>query len=211
MKKKVMAIWMVFLFVAIPFSFAEAGETQAIQENNETISIELATLNDDNILSIEAITITEEELIELENTISILMDKIESASSWEEIENIINNIPKNNGIISSLISKFLSRFKLFRNRGFVISSGRGYKFNPFKKNALSIRKKFVFWRYSSEKFIKARTIIYKPIFKFNIFKGRQFGYMRNFFGIYLFVSHRFPQKSYTFFIGTARRISGREL
>jgi len=90
MKKKIMAIWMVFLFVAIPFSFAEAGETQAIQENNETISIELATLNDDNILSIEAITISEEELIELENTISILMDKIESASSWEEIENIIS-------------------------------------------------------------------------------------------------------------------------
>ena len=144
MKKKFMAIWMVFLFVAIPFSFAEAGETQAIQENNETISIELATLNDDNILSIEAITISEEELIELENTISILMDKIESASSWEEIENIINNIPKNNGIISSLISKFLSMFKLFRNRGFVISSGHGYKLNPFKKNALSIKKKFIF-------------------------------------------------------------------
>ncbi|MCK4365452.1 MAG: hypothetical protein KAW45_05335 [Thermoplasmatales archaeon] len=211
MKKKFMAIWMVFLFVAIPFSFAEAGETQAIQENNETISIELATLNDDNILSIEAITISEEELIELENTISILMDKIESANSWEEIENIINNIPKNNGIISSLISKFLSMFKLFRNRGFVISSGHGYKFNPFKKNVLSIRKKFIFWRYSSEKLIKDRTIIYKPIFKLNILKGRQFGYMRNFFGIYLFVSRRFPQKSYTFFMGTARRISGREI
>jgi len=211
MKKKLMAIWMVSLFVAISFTFAEAGETQTIDQNDETISIELAALNDDNILTIESIAISEEELIELENTISIIMDEIESANSWEEIEEVINNIPTTEGIITTLIKKIISKFTGSRNRGFVISCGHSYNFNPFKKNALSIRKKFVFWRYSTEKLILDRTIIYRPLFKLDTLKGRQFGYMRNFIGIYLFVPQRFPQKSLTFFIGTARKISGREL
>lgn len=211
MKKRLLAIWMVFLFVAIPFSFAQADETQLVEQNNETASIEVVAINDDNIVSTERITISEEELTELENTIYIIMGKIESADSWGGIEEIINNIPNNNGIIFSLLSKLLSKLKLFGNRGFVISSGHGYKLDLFKKNSVSIKKKFMFWHYSSEKVIKDRTIIYEPLFKFKTLTGRQFGYMRNFIGIYLFVAHKFPQKSYTFFMGTARRISGREL
>lgn len=212
MRRKILAIWMVFLLFAISFSIAQASEVNEEGENSETATVELSTVNEDGILTTETVSISEEELAELENIISTLMDSIQSATSWEEVENIIDNLPKTNGIIMTIILRLLSKFKLFRSRGFVISRGHSFKLNPFKKNGFKIRQKFTFWHYSNGGEIKDRTIIIQPLaFKLKTLRGLQFGYMSNFFGIYIYIAKKFPQKSTTFFMGTARRINGIQL
>ena len=210
MKRKILAIWMVLIFLAIPFSFAQASETSK-ERSNESVSIEMVALNEDGAFITEIFTMTEVELAEFESIISALMDRFQSASSLEEVLNIFNNLPEQRGIITKIISKLLSSLKNLRNRGFVISLGHGFKLNPFKKNSFKIRQKSTFWYYSGSEQITDRTIYLKPFaLKFKILKGVQFGRMSNFFGIYIFISKKFPKKCTTFFMGTARNINGIE-
>ena len=209
MKKKILAICTILLMVSIPFGIGGASELKLSDQNDETISIEISDFYGQDIVSTEIITMSEEELVEFEETVSKLMDSIQSAESWEELENIINNFQKG-GIIGSIISSLIP--KLFRRRGFVISHGHFLKLNPFKKSQFKIIKGLTFWHYSSGNLLKDRTIILKPLqFKMKILTGRQIGVMSNLLGIYIFVSRSFPTKSYSFFIGTSRRIGGIEL
>ena len=211
MKKKILAIFSILLLVTIPFGIGGASELQLNQETDEPASLEIAVFDEYDTITTETLTISQEDLITIEETISILMDKIESAESWEEIENILNNFQLN-GIIGSIIGKLLSKLNIFRTRGFVVSSGHFYKLNPFKKTEIDIKKGFAFWHYSSGSMFKDRTIILIPLqFKMKILTGTQFGFMYKFFGIYLFLSSKLPNKSYSFFIGTAKRINGIQL
>jgi len=212
MKKKIMAIWVILLLVAIPYNIVQASENQENEQNNETLFIELIDVDDDGILTTETLSISEEGLAELENTISIWMDNILSTNSWEKLENIIDNLPKTNGIITSIILKILSKFKQLSSRGLIISLGHSYKLNPFRKNLFRLRQKFTFWLYSNGGKTEDRTIILKPFaLRLRIIRGLQFGFMKNFFGIYIYIAKKFPQKSTTFFMGTARRINGIQL
>lgn len=216
-----MAICMILLLFAIPISIAEASETSYPGQANEVISIEIKTLNEAEEYLIETVFLSEEELVQLEAILSTLIEEIESANNLEEIEYILENLPMETGVITSLLSKIismiksitkgvLSRFKIFQ-RSFVISSGRGYKLNPFKRNEIKIRKTLSFWHYSSSNLLKSRTIIFEPLaLKMKVLKGLQFGFMSRFTGIYIFVSRKLPEKSYTFFMGMARRANGIE-
>ncbi len=210
-KRKIMAIWIILLLITIPFGIVQASETLEKKENNETISVEIATLNSDEILKTETIFLSEEELVEFENTISILIDRIQSAESWEGIKNIINNFLEGNNLgIFSIIKTLLSKIISFRT--YVISSGHGYKINPIKKGSIKIRKKLSVWHYSSEEMLKDRTIILKPLaLKMKVLKGSQFGMMTRFTGTFIYVARKFPQKSYTFFMGIARRVNGLQM
>jgi len=210
MKRKIMAIWVILLLIGIPTCITQASETQANEQSNETVSIEMVYINEAGTLTTETLSISEEELAEFENTISIIMDKIQSATSWEELQNIINNLPIKNGIITSLILKILSKFKLLISRGLIISLGHSFKLNPFKRNSFKLRQRLIFWYYTGK--TSDRTIILQPLaFKMKILKGLQFGYMSKFFGIYIFIAKKLPQKSLTFFIGTVRRTNGIQL
>jgi hypothetical protein len=210
-KRKIMAIILVLLLISIPFGIVQASET--IEKNEEIVSIpiEIVTLDSDEIIKTETIQITEEELVEFENTISILIDKISSADNWQSIRNIIKNFLEGNKLgIFTLLKTILSRIITFRT--YVISSGHGYKLNPIKRGAIRIRKKVSFWHYSSDKMIKDRTLILKPLaLKMKILKGSQVGMMTRFTGAYIYVARKFPQKSYTFFMGLAKQASGLQM
>ena len=210
-KRKIMAIILVLLLTSIPFGIVQASETIEKNEEIESIPIEILTLDSDEIIKTETIQITEEELEEFENTISILIDKISSVDNWQSIRNIINNFLEGNKLgIFTLLKTILSRIITFRT--YVISSGHGYKLNPIKKGAIRIRKKVSFWHYSSDKMIKDRTLILKPLaLKMKILKGSQVGMMTRFTGAYIYVARKFPQKSYTFFMGLAKQASGLQM
>jgi hypothetical protein len=210
-KKKLIAVLLVFLLFAIPINIAQASKSNEEQKNASVI-VELATVNEGKIFSTKIFPIEKEELAEFEKSISILMDNVQSATSWEEIVNIIENLPSNNGIIASIIQKILLKIKQSRIRGFVLSFGHSFKLNPFRKNSFKIREESAFWRCSNGGKIKDRTIIIKPLaFKIKKLEGLQFGHMSNFFGIYIYIVRKFPEKSTTFFMGTARRINGIQL
>ena len=211
MKNKILAISTILLLLTIPFGVVGANELQATQQSEQSMSIEIGILDEDNSISVETLTLDEEELIELEEMITVLMNEIESAENWQEIESILNN-HKTNGIIGTIITRLLSKLSLFRSRGFVISSGHFYKLNPFKKSRIKLHKGFGFWHYSSGKIFKDRTIIIKPLqFNIKILKGIQFGFMYKFFGIYIIIPKKIPDKSYSFFMGTTKRINGIQL
>lgn len=209
MKKKILAICTLLLLVSIPFGIGGASELQLSDQNDEIISIEISDFDGQDIVTTEILTMSEKELVEFEETVSNLMDSIQAAESWEELENIFSNFQRG-GIIGSIISNLFP--KLFRRRGFVISHGHFLKLNPFKKSQFKIIKGLTFWHYSSGSILKDRTIILKPLqFKMKILTGRQIGFMSNLLGTYIFVSRNFPTKSYSFFIGTSRSIGGIEL
>jgi len=207
-KRKIMAIWVILLLITIPLGVVEANEKNENEETDKSISIEITTLDSDEILKTEIIKLSEQDLVQFENTISILFDKIQSAESFEGVKNIVNNLLGGNKLgIFSIIKALFS--KILVGRTYVISNGRGYKFNPIKRGAIKIRKKLSFWHYSSDDMLIDRTIILKPLaLKFRVLKGSQFGIMTRFTGIFIYIARKFPQKSYTFFMGMARRVNG---
>jgi hypothetical protein len=210
MKGKILAIWVILLLITIPLGIVQASETNV--RNDETFQIEIASINEDEQLTTETLHLSKDEFIELEKILSNLIEKIQEIENLEDLQNIIDNFEKQKTPVFSLIFKILSKFNLFRSRAFVFSRGHGFKLNPFKKSKMKIKENFVFWHYSSGGRLKDKTIFFKPFeFKMKILKGIQFGFMSKFTGLYIFVSKKFPEKSVTYFIGTAKRIGGIQL
>jgi hypothetical protein len=208
MKRKMIAITTVLLLLAIPLSIAEANESSSII-NNDTSKVQILSVNPDASITTEEIFLSEEDLAELEYKISQVMDEIPSIKDWESLRELIEKIFGQDTPLFGNFIELFSKLKLFGNRGFVISSGHGYDFNPLKKISFKIRKRVAFWYYNSNGLSNSKTIILKP-FALNIktLSGTQFGVMTKFIGIYLFVSRGYLRDSYTFFMGTARHING---
>ena len=86
MKRKIIAIWIILLLIAIPISIAGASETSVKEKKNSAVLAELATVESDGSLIIKNLQISEEDLAELESAISMIMDQIQSKNdlhtSW---------------------------------------------------------------------------------------------------------------------------------
>jgi hypothetical protein len=206
--KKIMAICVLLLLIAVPSGIAEAGVSNDSTQNNESTSVLLTSFSTDGSSTTEKILVSEKQVVELKNTFSNLIQSALAVKSLQGLKNLIDNLIGSNNPVLSAIFKPFKKFRPILNRGFVISFGHGYKFNPFKNN-LKIRKKIDFWHYSSGKLIKDRTIIFKPLaLKVKVLTGLQFGFMTRFTGIYVFIPRKLPEKGYSFFMGTARRING---
>jgi hypothetical protein len=206
--KKIIAICLLLLLMAVPNTFAEASSSSDIAQNNRDNSIILTTIQEDGTSTTEEIISSEEEIVTLKNTLSTLIQRASFAKNWQRLQDIISNLINSNNPILSKMFKPLIKFRPLLNRALVISLGHNFKFNPFKNN-LKIRKKLGFWHYSSGKIIKDRTIIFKPLaLKLKVLSGAQIGFMARFVGIYIFIPRKIPEKSFTFFMGTARRIKG---
>ena len=211
-KRKTIAIWIILLLITIPIGIAQAGETEEKKENNENNLVELVSYKSDEISDVKSLFLSDEETFNLENTINDILKEIQTAKSMDDLENILDTSALQSSPIIFSALKTLIKSKLSRSRSIVISSGRGYNFNFLKKNEFKITKKLSFWHYSSGNLFKDRTIILQPLaFNMKVLKGRQVGFMSTFTGIYIFVSRKLPQKSFTFFLGTAPRINGIEV
>ena len=209
MKRKILAIWVILLLVAIQVSIAGASQTST--ENSETIPVQIASVTPEGTFETETFFMTEGELVELEDTLSVLMEEIQSSKSLN-VGDIIDNIIGGNHPVLYSIFKSLFRNRISKSRAFVISQGRGFKFNPFAQNEFKIKKKFTFWHYSSDWLFKGRTIILQPLaFKMRVLTGGQIGFMTGFTGIYLFIERNFPERSHTFFMGIAKNVRGIQL
>ena len=214
MKRKIIAIWIILLLIAIPINIAGASETSEKEEKNSAILAELTTVASDGSLIIKNLQISEEDLAELESALSMIMDQIQSKNDLDEnvLRDIIEKILGDNNPLFGRILRLFRTLKLTRNRGFVISSGHGRDYSPLKRISFKISKKAAIWHYNSNGIINDRTIILKPLaLNMKILNGRQFGVMTGFLGVYLSVSRGFLKESYTMFMGTARHINGIQL
>lgn len=226
MKNKIIAIFVIMTLIAISFSAAQASEINKI-EKNDKISIEIGTLTEDGASEIETFLLSEGQILELETFFAAISQKMESATSWEEINCILDEIPDTPGTLMDIINKIifkiklmihniLAKFKLYFNRGFIVSFGHNYKLNPFKKSDIKLMKNFAMWRYSDKALLKDRTVIFKMIkdplgSKIKTLKGMQFGFMVNFIGLHIHIARKFPAHSTTFFLGIARYVNGLQL
>ena len=212
MKRKIIAIYLILLLVAIPEGFAQASVTSQTNQNNETTLVEITTLTDEGTLTTETISLSESELTEIQNNLATLFEEFPSTGIFDNIKNIINNMIKGNHPLLSSISKIFLRSRLSHSRALVISQGFSYNFNPFRQNRFKIKKPFTFWFYSTGKLIKSKTLIFRPLaLQFQTLNGRQLGIMVKFTGVYINIIRPYPEQSYTFFAGTAHRIMGLEL
>ena len=211
MKRKILAIWSILLLIAIPLSVAEASQTS--NENDENITVQLGTATSEGIFETETLSLTENELIELESAFSSMVEQLHATENLNGLEGLIDNILGGNNPIKYSISKTLLKFKLSHSRAFIISFGRSYSFNLFKQNDLKIKKPITLWFYTQNNFMKATTLIIRPLalMSSELLRGRQFGMMTGFTGFYINVVRTFPEQSYVFFIGTARHANGFEL
>lgn len=208
-KRKIIAISIMVLFLAIPLNIADANTVSKIQEN-EPFVLEIVTFDPDRYFNTEEITFFEEDFKKLDNAISTFMNLIVSTTdlNWNFLKDLIERIFGEDNPLFGKILEIFSLLKLSRNRGFVISSGYGYDLNPLNKFTFKIRKKATFWHYNSNG-VSSRTIIVKPLsLKMKILNDRQFGFMSRFIGVYFFISRGFLKETYTFFMGTARHING---
>lgn len=168
----------------------------------------------------------DENLVELERIIPKLMDDIETASSCPELIGILStfmNEYRNHPILDFVMKiikellDIMSRINSLRplnTNAFILSWGFANKINPFKDNKLQLYRPLTVWCYSgkSNLILNSRTIIidFAP-FKIKMLTGRQFGFMRNFAGIYLHRETTLTDKSYTFFMGKSAAIRGFDL
>lgn len=211
MKRKMMAIWIILLLIAIPLSVAEASQISS--ENKENITVQLGTATSEGISDTATLFLNEDELVELETAFSSIIDELQTTKSLDGITGLIDNILGGNHPIRYGISKSVLKFKLTHGRAFVVSYGRSYNFNFLKQNDLKIKKPITFWFYSQNSMMKATTLIIRPLalMSSELIRGRQFGVMTGFTGFYINIVRAFPEQSYTFFIGMARHANGVEL
>lgn len=204
MKRKIVAIFAMFLMLSMPLGIVQASETK--KESNIRLEIETVGKKG-NILNEEIIT-NAEELQEFQNIIKELFEKLKNAENFDTILNILLRFSGKDNKLFNKVFKLFTKTKMIGNRAFVFSSGACYDLNPLKQDQFKIRKRSTFWRYSTGT-INPRTLILKP-FKLDsdILTGTQFGFMRKFTGIYIHISRTIPEKSYTFFMGTAKNAIG---
>ena len=211
---KMIVIGVIVLFVGLAIGPVTANEFPENELQDEVVNIECALFDLDGSATIEKFTLSEQEFKELEGMLSEFMEKIQSATDRNDIVNIIDTFFGNKHPVLSSILKPLNIYKMFRNRAFVISQGWSYKLNPFKDNSVEARKPFNCWYYSDQsKFeMLSRTFILRHgrLLDMDIecLRGMQIGMMTRFRGIYIYVARPPPEKSYTFFMGTAHHIMG---
>jgi hypothetical protein len=210
--KSILAISIVVLFIGMSFNPVTANE---ISDEDQTYTLKLATIADDGSTDVIETTLTETEFSGFLENLEKIDQLLEKATSREEVMDIIRTFPFFNGkhpILSWLLNLF-SIYQLPRSRAFVFSHGWGYKINPLKGNIVDMYRPFTMWQYSSRsRFtipIPAKSFIirFSP-FDINFLQGTQVGFMTRFIGLYIHISQPLPQKSYTFFLGSARHIGG---
>ena len=212
--RKMIVMGVMALFVGLSISPVNALEFPEDEMQDEVVNIEYALVDLDGTVTIEKFILSEQEFKELEVMLSEFMEKIQSATDRNDVINIINTFFGNKHPVLSFILKPLNIYKMFRNRAFVVSQGWSYKLNPFKDNSVEMYKPFNCWYYSDQsKFeMLSRTFILRHgrLLDMDIecLRGMQIGMMTRFRGIYIYVARPPPEKSYTFFMGTAHHIMG---
>jgi len=203
---KTIVICIIFLFIGIavkPVTAFQKTNDFTEEKNNLNFSI----ISYGKTQTINKISINNEQLNELKNILSSLIEKLQNSKNNKEIIEIIKDlqIGKNRNLLSILFAP-LNMIKRMRNSQFIISIGSYYNLNPFKNTKTTSSLPIHFWHYSGESVFKLPSqtvIIEKKPFKIKDLQGPQFGIMTRFKGIYVYISNPFPEKSYSFFIGTS--------
>jgi len=212
--RKIIVMGVIALFVGLSINSVNALEFPENELQDEIVNIEYGLVDLEGTVSIEKFTLSEKEFKELEIMLSEVIEKIESATDHYDVMNILSIFLRPRHPALSFFLKPLNSIDMFRNRVFIISQGWGHKLNPFKNSSVEAYKSFNFWHYTnrSEFGIPSGTFILRHGRPFDMdakyLRGFQVGIMTRFKGIYVYIARPMPEKSYTFFMGTAHHVVG---
>ena len=211
--RKGLVIGVIALFATIYMAPAIANEHIGEESYEETVTVEYTSIDLNGFTAEEKVTLSEQEFTDLKTKLSSLFDDLKAKTDKKGVMDVLtafldcNNQPPLNKILASLLNSII-----FGNRELVVSLGCGYNLNLFKNSRTAVNKPFTLWCYtdaSDQMSIPSSTgVVSLSPFEIKTFTGAQIGFMLRFKGFYIYVAQPLPQKSYTFFIGTAQYVGG---
>ena len=213
--RKGLVIGFIALFATIYISPAIANDHIEEESYGETATIEYTSIEPNVFTAEEKVILSEREFTSLKSKLLPLFDDLKAKTDKKEAMDVLtafldcNDQPLLNKIFESLLDSII-----FGNRKLVVSLGCGYNLNPFKDSKTAFNKLFTLWSYtdaSNQLAIPSSTeIVSLSPFEIKTFTGAQIGFMLRFKGFHIRIVKPLPQKSYTFFIGTAQYVGGFE-
>jgi hypothetical protein len=212
--KGMFAVGIILLFLGLAVSPVMAQTTIGDQ-------LEVSTIGD-----LAPVQLSEKDLTTMEEFLPVLLEKMQTATSYSALIEIVKNCITDYGrhpvlvlILTLLIKTINFNFKLgqflpARRNAFVMSWGFTNKLLPVVNNKVNMVRSMTGWYYSgrSNVVLNSRTIIIDPYpFSIKILTGRQIGLMSNFIGLYIHRSGGISDKAMTFFFGYAQTIRGFDL
>lgn len=210
MKRKITAIIIILIFVGLSLSSANASN-RSENKKEELLTLIYQTIKSDGSIIEESVDITEKEANTLQKVLSEIIEKTQSEDNSEKILDKIKDFLKEKFInFYNKVKELLNNIKIRLSKTYIISYGKSYKLNPFKKSEVKLSQKFSAWYYyCKEGLVKGKTLMFKPLkLKAEVLEGTQFGYMTDFKGIYLYIAKKIPEQSFTFFFGSTSRVIG---
>ena len=215
MMKTLLASGIILLFLGASFGQGTLSTTQVTSQESTPILIDCDVLSDDGSLSTIQLELTDEDQTSLQYSLSQLITALEGASTIEDMEDIIasSSLNKRFSPLLSFILDTISKLRMVRNRVFIISQGWGYTLNPNKTKDIEFHKFLCSWYYAprSNWNMTSKTLIIRHSrieLEFENLNGRQLGIMNRFRGIHIVIPREFPEKTYHFFLGTAKHVGG---
>jgi len=213
--RKGLVIGVIALFATIYIAPAIANEHIEEESYGETVTIEYTSIELNGFTAEEKVTLSEQEFTGLKTKLSSLFDDLKTKTDKKEAMDVLTAfLDYNDQPLLNKIFESLSNSIIFGNRKLVVSLGCGYNLNPFKDSKTAVNKPFTLWSYtdaSNQLSIPSITeIVTLSPFEIKTFTGAQIGFMLRFKGFHIQIVQPLPQKSYTFFIGTAQYVGGFE-
>ncbi len=210
MKRKIIAISIILIFVGLSFSSANASIKKE-NKKEELVTLLYQTIKSDGLIIEESVDLTKDEANTFQKVLTEIIDKTQTNDNSEKILDKIKDFLKEKYLeIYNKVKELLNNIESRISKTYIISYGKSYKLNPFKKTEVKLTKKFSSWYYyCKEGLIKGKTLMFKPLkLKAEVLKGPQFGFMTDFKGIYLYIAKKIPEQSFTFFFGSASKVIG---
>lgn len=213
--KTLLALGIILLFLGASFGQGTLSTTQVTPKEPTPLLIDCDVVDDDGSLSTIQLELTDEDQTSLQQLLSHLITALEGASTVEELEDIIttSSLNKRFSPLLYFIIDTISKLRMVRNRVFIISQGWGYTLNPNKTKDVEFYKALCSWYYAprSSWNMTSKTLIIRHSrieLEPETLNGRQLGIMNRFRGIHIVIPREFPEKTYHFFLGTAKHVGG---
>jgi hypothetical protein len=193
----------------------------AIAQTTIEDQLEIRTIGD-----LAPVQLSEKDITTMEEFLPILLEKMQTATSYSELIEIVKNSMTDFGrhpvlvlILTLLIKTINFNFKLgqflpARRNAFIISWGFTKKFLSYKSLGIQMIRPITGWYYTGQSnvLLNSRTIILDPYpLSVKMLTGRQIGFMSNFIGLYIHRSGTNIDNAITYFFGYAKIIRGFDL
>jgi hypothetical protein len=212
--RKKTSIVVAVLFISLTLIPITTADTAIQQE--QIIPIELTTVQENGFLQTETFYLSDVEWSSVVGKLTTLMQILNMVKGEEAISNALLDFinGNDNPLLSRIISGLLNSQMDF-DRQLVISAGWGINLIPFRNSQTDFIKPITFWHYAEQSDTMTfpsmtASLDFSP-FKLKSVIGSQLGIMFRFRGVYIHIPQTFPNQSFTFFIGTAKRIINIEL